>query len=64
MPRLPSVFLARQSGEGADMDAEVPSFARIATLESLREHLQWPIELEHFTLLRSVSAPERVAITV
>ena len=30
--------------------AEAPSFARIATLESLREHLQWAIELEHFTL--------------
>jgi hypothetical protein len=32
------------------MDAEAPSFARIATLESVREHLQWAIELEHFTL--------------
>jgi hypothetical protein len=32
------------------MDAEAPSFARIATLESLREHLQWAIKLEHFTL--------------
>ena len=32
------------------MDAEAPSFARIASLESLREHLQWAIELEHFTL--------------
>jgi Ferritin-like len=30
--------------------AEAPSFAGIATLESLREHLQWAIELEHFTL--------------
>ena len=29
---------------------EVPSFTRITTLESLREHLQWAIELEHFTL--------------
>jgi hypothetical protein len=28
----------------------VPSFTRITTLESLREHLQWAIELEHFTL--------------
>jgi ferritin-like protein len=28
----------------------VPSLGRIATLESLREHLQWAIELEHFTL--------------
>lgn len=27
-----------------------PSFGRIATIESLREHLQWAIELEHFTL--------------
>src|SRR5215211_4763477 len=27
-----------------------PSFGRIATLESLQEHLQWAIELEHFTL--------------
>jgi hypothetical protein len=26
------------------------SYDRIATLESLREHLQWAIELEHFTL--------------
>ena len=26
------------------------SFGRIATLESLREHLQWAIELEYFTL--------------
>jgi len=32
------------------MDAEAPSFAGIGTLESLREHLQWAIELEHFTL--------------
>src|SRR3977135_3084574 len=32
------------------MYADAPSFARIATLESLREHLQWAIELEHFTL--------------
>jgi len=32
------------------MDAEEPSLARIATLDSLREHLQWAIELEHFTL--------------
>ena len=30
--------------------AEAASFAGIATLESLREHLQWAIELEHFTL--------------
>jgi len=29
---------------------ELPSRARIKTLESLREHLQWPIELEHSTL--------------
>ena len=29
---------------------EKPSLTRIATLESLREHLQWAIELEHFTL--------------
>jgi hypothetical protein len=29
---------------------EIPSDRRIATLESLREHLQWAIELEHFTL--------------
>ena len=28
----------------------VPSLRRIATVESLREHLQWAIELEHFTL--------------
>jgi hypothetical protein len=35
---------------GAPFKAEAPSFARIATLESLREHLQWAIELEHFTL--------------
>jgi CDGSH-type Zn-finger protein len=27
-----------------------PAFGRIATLESLREHLQWAIELEHATL--------------
>ena len=27
-----------------------PSSGRIATIESLREHLQWAIELEHFTL--------------
>jgi len=26
------------------------SYDRIATLESLREHLQWAIELEHFTV--------------
>jgi hypothetical protein len=26
------------------------AFGRIATIESLREHLQWAIELEHFTL--------------
>jgi len=29
---------------------EVPSSAQISTLESLHEHLQWAIELEHFTL--------------
>jgi hypothetical protein len=29
---------------------EAPSTARIATLDSLREHLQWAIELEHATL--------------
>ncbi len=28
----------------------VPSVRRITTLEDLREHLQWAIELEHFTL--------------
>lgn len=44
------------SGEGQKtMDsrngvAEAPSSARIANLDSLREHLQWAIELEHFTL--------------
>ena len=27
-----------------------PSRGRIATLESLQEHLQWAIELEHFTI--------------
>jgi hypothetical protein len=26
------------------------SYDRIATLESLHEHLQWAVELEHFTL--------------
>lgn len=30
--------------------AVAPSTARIETLESLREHLQWAIELEHATL--------------
>jgi hypothetical protein len=52
MSRRRSVFLARHSGEREKtMDrAEAPSFAGIATLESLREHLQWAIELEHFTL--------------
>ena len=30
--------------------AEAPSRIRIATLESLCEHLQWAIELEHFTV--------------
>ena len=29
---------------------DVPSCGRIATFESLREHLQWAIELEHCTL--------------
>lgn len=29
---------------------DTPSFGRIATLERLREHLQWAIELEHFTI--------------
>ena len=29
---------------------DTPSFGRIATLDSLREHLQWAIELEHFTI--------------
>src|SRR5712671_4760049 len=27
-----------------------PSSGRISTLESLREHLQWAIEVEHFTV--------------
>ena len=35
---------------GAPFKAEAPPFARIGTLESLRERLQWAIELEHFTL--------------
>ncbi len=30
--------------------ADVPSLTSIATLESMREHLQWAIELEHFTV--------------
>jgi Ferritin-like len=34
----------------ASFKSEAPSVARIATLDSLREHLQWAIELEHFTL--------------
>ena len=29
---------------------EVPSFTQITTLESLHEHLQWAIELDHSTL--------------
>jgi len=29
---------------------DTPSFGRISTLESLREHLQWAIELEHSTI--------------
>jgi hypothetical protein len=29
---------------------DMPSFGPIATLEGLREHLQWAIELEHFTV--------------
>lgn len=29
---------------------DTPSYSRIATLESLREHLQWAIELEHCTV--------------
>lgn len=29
---------------------EAPSTARIATLDSLREHFQWAIDLEHATL--------------
>ena len=32
------------------MSQATPSFGRIATLESLREHLQWAIELEHCTV--------------
>src|SRR5262245_51445210 len=31
-------------------NASAPSFTRIATLDDLHEHLQWAIELEHFTL--------------
>ena len=27
---------------------DTPSFGHITTLDSLREHLQWAIELEHF----------------
>jgi hypothetical protein len=34
----------------APVDGDAPSFARITTLESLREHLQWAIELEHCTV--------------
>src|SRR5262245_35167673 len=34
----------------APFDGEARSFARIATLESLRQHLQWAIELEHCTI--------------
>jgi hypothetical protein len=28
---------------------EEPTVRRIASIESLRDHLQWAIELEHFT---------------
>jgi len=34
----------------ATAQRDVASSARINTLESLREHLQWAIELEHFTM--------------
>ena len=34
----------------APVKAEALPLDRIATLDSLREHLQWAIELEHFTL--------------
>ena len=34
----------------ASSQLETPSSGRIATLEGLREHLQWAIELEHFTI--------------
>jgi len=41
----------RDSGEREQtVDAEGPSYVRIATLENLSEHLQWAIGLEHFTL--------------
>jgi hypothetical protein len=45
------------------------SYDRIATLDSLREHLQWAIELEHFTLppylcgLYSLDAERNAAAT-
>jgi hypothetical protein len=38
------------SGISVALEVQAPSFVRIRTLESLREHLQWAIELEHFTL--------------
>ncbi|GGJ42279.1 ferritin-like domain-containing protein [Streptomyces brasiliensis] len=36
--------------DSEQLDDEAPSTARIATLDSLREHLQWAVELEHATL--------------
>jgi Ferritin-like len=57
----------------ASAKLESPSFARITTLDSLREHLQWAIELEHFTLppylcglysLDAVRNPEAAEVVV
>jgi hypothetical protein len=51
---FPTLTTEQVARIGKTMDAEAPSFVRIATLESLREHLPWAIEPP----LRCV-APER-----
>src|SRR5947208_16921497 len=53
-PRSVLAAAVNKGGRGnmntATANLEIPSCGRIATVESLREHLQWAIELEHFTL--------------
>src|SRR6185437_77479 len=45
-----SNFQQLASGSPSPSPWGTHSLGRIATIESLREHLQWAIELEHFTI--------------
>jgi hypothetical protein len=47
------------NAHASPFQVRVPSLGRIATLESLREHLQWAIEVEHLRCTRLTQAATR-----